>query len=970
MLEHFFTAPPEGTQLVQGSYHFGLVFLSVFVAVILSLLSLRMTEQAQRTHKTSFRTIILFTGAVALGSGIWTMHFIGMFAFELPAPVSYNPQNTIASMFPAAIAAWIALAMLAQPQISRKQLVFSSVIMGAGIGTMHYGGMLAIETPLTMRHDPWWFLLSVVVAVVLAMISIGINFGLQRFNHGRRARFWLSGIVMGCAIAGMHYTAMQSVEFYGTATQANSGLTISTFYIALALSSVSLTIAVTVAAVNGLVFAQELNAKANAAKQRLVAIFDTAVDAIITINPQGIVEEFSNSAETMFGYRHAEVVGKNIKMLMPEPYRSEHDGYLARYLATRQPKILGVGVEAVAQRKDGSVFPMRLSVGEVNIGDGELLFVGLIADITKYKTLENSLREEAEKAQQAAIAKSNFLANMSHEIRTPMNAIIGFTELLLQGELNEQQRNQLNTVRQSSRSLLGLLNDILDTSKLESGKFELEIANFSLKVLAAQIESTLSLGAQAKGLALKVNYPASMPEYFQGDSLRILQVLTNLVGNAIKFTEQGSVNITFNYEQGQVHIQVRDTGIGMSPEQTKTIFDAFTQADASISRRFGGTGLGTTISKQLIDTMQGRIEVESELGVGSAFHIWLPLDIGEKTVEAQALSHQELPALNILIVDDIEQNRELLSIILLNKGHQVTKAVNGQDAYEKIQENSFDLVLMDVHMPVVDGLKATRMVRELEQQEQRARLPIIALTASVMASDRKIALQSGMDGFAVKPIDIPQLFNELGRVLAGQALDEEAILSTVNKTDIIDWQRGASLWGNQDKLIEQIAYFLEHLDEKYPLPMQQPIQKDVLAFSLHGLKGAAGNLGLMQLAQQAAKLEELVTTERWPQLELGVEQLTSSVHGIRQTLQEQQTTTAANPSTQQKLTLEQSQILLQQLQTKLEHSEIDDNLLQQLRHVPTHLCANVEKLLVLVNDFEFAQAQSLITQILKAGKES
>lgn len=481
------------------------------------------------------------------------------------------------------------------------------------------------------------------------------------------------------------------------------------------------------------------------------------MDGIITIDSQGLIQSFNHSAERLFGWTAEEVVGRNVKMLMPEPDQSQHDDYLRNYLNSGVPKIIGTGREVVGLRKDGSLMPMRLGVGRVDLPD-ELLFVGFITDISERHALETSLRETAAEAKRAAAAKSTFLANMSHEIRTPMNSIIGFTELLLQDDLSAAQRSHLNTIRESSRSLLGLINDILDTTRMEKNGLELETIDFSLKGLAAQIESTLRLSAQAGGLELTTRYPDDMPEYFRGDPLRLLQILTNLVGNAIKFTERGRVEVAFGYQAPTVCISVSDTGIGMTPQQTEAIFAPFTQADASISRRFGGTGLGTTIARQLVE-------------------------------------------------------------------------------------------LMDVHMPGVDGLQATRLIRQHERDRQLAPTPIIALTASVMSEDRHAARQAGMDGFAVKPLEIPELFSEIARVLHYSpplSSRDAVVASQVAAKSAVDWRHGTALWGNEARLSAALRQFLNGWRDRYPLPTGAEADPDWAAarFSLHGLCGAAGNLAL------------------------------------------------------------------------------------------------------------------------------
>ncbi|MGB3703764.1 MAG: MHYT domain-containing protein [Castellaniella sp.] len=893
-LDHFFVTGTETDALVQGSWQPGLVLLSVVVPIFLSMMALQTSHIARNTPSPYYRHVAIGTGAVALGGGIWTMHFIGMLAFHLPAPMIYRTDVTLVSLLPGLVASWTALWMLTRREPTGWPLVIGGVVVGAGIGAMHYIGMAAMVTPLDMRYDPLLFGLSIVVAVVLAMLALWIRFGLRRTPLSRRTRFMLSGVIMGVAIAGMHYIGMAAVRFYGVLSGADTehGVWLGTTWASLGLASISLTVTVLVTSLNGLIRTRELYREVGESQSRLQAILDTAVDAIITIDGDGIVQEFSHSAERLFGYQAQEVIGHNIKILMPEPYHSEHDGYLQRYRATGVPHIIGLGREVIGRRKDGSLVPVRLAVGRVPLPNQEQLFVGMLTDISDKQAMEASLRETAERAEQAAAAKGHFLANMSHEIRTPMNSIIGFTDLLLQTDLAPAQRGHLNIIRQSSRNLLRLLNDILDTSKMDSGRLELENRDFSLKALALQIESSLRLGAQARDLRLTTQYPADMPEYFKGDTLRLLQVLTNLVGNAIKFTETGGVDVLFSLEGGVVHVQVCDTGIGMSPAQVQAIFDPFTQADASISRRFGGTGLGTTIARQLVEAMKGRIEVESEPGRGSTFHVWLPLAPGEAPAEPQASGEApQLPPLRVLIADDVEQNLDLLTLVLQSGGHTVEAARDGEQAVELFLAGRFDVVLMDVHMPRVDGLQATRLIRQHERTQGLGATPVIALTASVMANDRREARQAGMSGFAVKPLDIPRLFEEIARVLEGRPetgsgpmVVGRAVVSS------IDWERGMALWGDRARLADRILAFLDEAPDKYPLPdVGEHADPEALLFSLHGLRGAAGNLALMALSQQAGELEDLGRTsgsldgvsERLPHLRALMEVARQAARSVR-----------------------------------------------------------------------------------------
>lgn len=859
-LSSFFFDPATPHHLVlHGAHHYGLVLLSVCVSIFSATMALQTAQIARSTENALYRHIAIFTGAIALGGGIWTTHFIGMLAFELPAPVAYSTGLTLFSLVPACVASWLALRMLSLPEVTGRQLLGSGVLVGAGIGMMHYSGMAAMQTPLEMRYEAVTFFLSIVVAVVLATLALWVRFGLQRTQLSRMARFLVAGCVLGLATASMHYTGMISVRFIGEAGVPQGALMLNATYASLILSSFTITVTLMVVAVNGLIRSHELYRRLDEGSSRLRATLETAVDGIITINTKGIIQDFNRSAERLFGWSAEEVMGKNIKMLMPEPYQSAHDGYLHNYLTSGTAKIIGTGREVVGLRKDGSHMPMRLAVGRVELS-GQLLFVGFVSDISDRHALEVSLRETAERAEQAAAAKSTFLANMSHEIRTPMNSIIGFTELLLQTDLSAMQRSHLDTIRQSSRSLLGLINDILDTTKMEKGRLELEFNDFSLKALAMQIESSLRLSAQAKNLALITRYPDDMPVHYRGDALRVLQILNNLVGNAIKFTEVGSVEVVFAYEAGEVHVQVRDTGIGMTAQQMDSIFSPFIQADASISRRFGGTGLGTTIARQLVEQMGGCIEVESTLGYGSTFHVRIPLPVGvAPTPDSDEGQREALPPLNVLIADDVPQNLELLALTLEADGHTVTQARDGHEAASRFKEGRFDLVLMDVHMPAVDGLQATRLIRQHERLHGLARTPIVALTASVMDADRNAARQAGMDGFALKPLDLPQLFAEIARVLKAPAAQTQASENRAEAgASAIDWAAGVTLWGSEERLMAALQQFLESAHDQYRLPdlLSAHTDRDALQFALHGLRGSAGNLALPKVSALARRAEE------------------------------------------------------------------------------------------------------------------
>ena len=403
-------------------------------------------------------------------------------------------------------------------------------------------------------------------------------------------------------------------------------------------------------------------------------------------------------------------------------------------------------------------------------------FLSMIEDITERKAAEFALVEAKEAAERANTIKSEFLANMSHEIRTPMNSILGFTDLLARTGLDARQQTFVRSVEEAADALMTLINDVLDLSKLESGRFKLATRRFDPSTETLGALDTIRGLPQAEGLDLSADFGPLPKKPVLGDAKRLRQVLLNLLGNAVKFTDTGSVMVRVREtarrdDTVDVLFEIIDTGMGIAPSALDELFTPFVQADGSISRRFGGTGLGLSISRNLVDLMGGEIGVKSELGKGSCFWFKLPFAMaGDPAIEirrkepsgAAAAPEQVVPPLDVLVAEDSEANRLLIVTFLEAAGHKVDIAVNGNMACERAGAKRFDVILMDVQMPECDGLTATRLIRSGDGPCRD--VPIIAVTAHAMAEDRERCFDAGMNDYLTKPLGAKTLLETLTKV--------------------------------------------------------------------------------------------------------------------------------------------------------------------------------------------------------------
>jgi len=521
-------------------------------------------------------------------------------------------------------------------------------------------------------------------------------------------------------------------------------------------------------------------------EKKITKIINAALDAVIIINGKGNITHWNPQAVKTFGWTRAEVMHKEMgQFIIPHQHHQSHTDGMAHYHKTGKGPVLNKRIEITAVRKSGETFDVELTVIPIELSDNTI-FAAFVRDITEAKRAKQALIEAREKAEASARAKERFLANMSHEFRTPLNAIYGMGELLERTNVSPKQQQYLEVLKVSAQNLLVIVNDILDASKIDSDTIEIENIGFRLRDILFNIIQTEKTKIADKDIELEWHLDTKVAPVLLGDPVRIHQILLNLTSNASKFTKEGKVQlfaelVEEDARHQKIKFSVKDTGIGIEKEKIQTIFESFRQEDESITRRFGGTGLGLSISKNLVHLFGGNLEVESEKNVGTCFFFTLTLTIGRETDLPKPKDIQpfleRIKGINVLLVEDHDLNQFWATKILEEYEMKVSLANNGVEAVERVKQYQYDIILMDMHMPEMDGLEATKIIRK----DLKSTTPIIALTANSITQDREECIKVGMNDFLSKPFESANLIKIIYHLLEEQTpVNQEELLPLYN----------------------------------------------------------------------------------------------------------------------------------------------------------------------------------------------
>ena len=725
-----------------------LVLLAGCVCLLTSLAAVNLLQRA-RVVGGRTRLPWLATAGVVTGCGVWSTHFIAMLAYTPGFPIRYDLPTTVLSLLVATdmTSSGFATALLSP---HRQRAMVGGAMVGFGISAMHYMGMAALRIPAEIVWKP---------DLVIASVLLGIVFGALALLVATRAKSHLASAgaagLLTLAIISHHFAAMGAVDLLPHPVANPTGILLSPVTLAVSLSAVAATLLI-----GGLIvamFDRRSGQELNISNMQLDAALNNMGQGLCMFGPDHRLQLRNESYLRMYRLSPEQVgAGMVVKQLLAARKRA---GTIVAQSGQHLAKLHSANNEhAPIFWIDELVDGRTIKVTYRPMPNGG--WVATHEDITESVRATDDLNAAKEAAEAASRAKSDFLAMMSHEIRTPMTAMMGMIDLLAGTDLDEEQRGIAKVAQESSHNLLTVVNNILDFSKLEAGCLTPEAIGFSLDHALNGVAALLGPQAHSRGLNLDITRADDMPSWLIGDPVRIGQVLFNLVGNAIKFTPQGSIRVVASHRllaggQVELRVEVIDTGVGIPPDLQAALFDPFTQADTSVSRKYGGTGLGLAICRQLCRTMGGDIGVTSEPGQGCRFWFTVQCAVGEKPQAAapplQPAITAGADALSILVVDDTAIIRGLIAKLLSRMGYQADLACDGREAVAAVQDKSYDLVLMDLQMPELDGISATAEIRRLSGPARN--VPIVALTANALVGQREICFAAGMNDFLTKPIN-------------------------------------------------------------------------------------------------------------------------------------------------------------------------------------------------------------------------
>jgi signal transduction histidine kinase/CheY-like chemotaxis protein/NO-binding membrane sensor protein with MHYT domain len=950
---------------MQITYNYYLVALSYFIAAYASYAMLSISE---RLIKSKSKTKWLLGGSVSLASGIWSMHFIGMLAYEMNMPVTYELGLTIFSGIIVLAAAALAMYLIGWHQLTTKRIVLGGTIIGLGIAAMHYIGMAAMIMPARISYDPFLFIMSILIAITASIAAMWIAHYLASSNSKHHnTLIFIASLIMGIAIAGMHYVGMESASYtpinaisIATDTLDNliliSTITLITLLIITSALFASknksethlndtvllvLTIMTAVTISVGVTIDILYNTTFKTTQAQLVRSIEENRDLIRAITK---FDQLHSQKAHVKGARAATIAqvqsahsdhnvhsqsgefflfeynddNQAIRFLIKEtesrdifpdtiptssyaaqvfrkalsgnsgitkiahPISKKHMLAAYAYLPELNAGILNsISIDEI--RKPyfhaltytsiisffviviSAIITIRINTPIINAlqekiashnkTENELRnLTNNLESIVKERTIE--LKQALIIAEDAAKSKGEFLANMSHEIRTPMNGVLGMLQLLAETTLNRDQKDFVKTAHNSAETLLTLLNDILDFSKIEAGAIEIESIDFSLQEAIEDVAALLAESAHKKELELLTLIATNIPYMIKGDPTRIRQILFNLISNAIKFTEKGEILISVKLEKLEdkncdIRIEVSDTGIGISESNQGKIFEVFKQEDGTTTRRFGGTGLGLAIAKKLTQCMGGDLNVRSSVGAGSTFYFSIKTEISNiKSVDAR--NYDELRQTRVLIVDDNDTNRKILESILASWNINFSSTDSGQGALDLMQKQEdqkppYDLILIDMMMPGMNGLEVTRKLRQDNIQTK-----VIMLTSLTNANIQEESKLNGINACIHKPIKKSLLLDTIMATLHDEIFQNST--SATSPAPIQKHEVDAILVAEDNKINQKVVTsMLKNLG--YPFQVANNGQEAVDAFE-------TGKFSLVLMDCQMPIMDGFLATEQ------------------------------------------------------------------------------------------------------------